>query len=475
MRLGVFAMMGGVAGVMRELLLAQHRALAQRNQTSALTGLPNQAALRRDLDGLIPGLKGQDAQDEKGILLLQIGLAEFRSLSTLFGHQLVQRYLQDVAGDIAGASAGATAGTAAGTAEKGLPTPKPLYHLYADSFAMVVDARLAKDIREVCGRLASAVARPRPIAGVPVTTTAHIGIARYPGHGEDGESLSLAARFAMEQAEERGTPYLVYDGHLHERRRAMLARLTELKAAIADDDLDLHFQPKLHLESGCWTGVEALVRWPREGGSILMPGQFVPAAERTDLIHYLSEWVIGSAMSTLESWQAQGIPLGIAFNLSARDLQNDRVIDQLRDLMALYEIAPERLEVEVTETGIIRDVARAGSFLQQLRDMGLRVAIDDFGTGQSGLCQLRDLPVDSLKIDQTFVGKMLTSPKDDMIVRSAIDLGHTMGLEVTAEGVETGAMLDHLHHLGCDHAQGYGIARPMTGADLCRHYPQPVS
>jgi EAL domain-containing protein (putative c-di-GMP-specific phosphodiesterase class I) len=233
-------------------------------------------------------------------------------------------------------------------------------------------------------------------------------------------------------------------------------------------ELVLHYQPKASLKGGEVRSVEALVRWQHPDRGLLSPGEFLPLAEHTGLMRPLTLYVLDRALGQCHEWHEQGLSLGLAVNLSARDLLDVELPREVATLLTKWEIDPGQLELEVTESTILADPLRARSVLTRLSQLGVRVAIDDFGSGYTSLGYLKRLPVDVLKIDKSFVSSMGTDAHDAVIVRSAIDLGHNLGLEVVAEGVETEETWHDLARLGCDVAQGFYLARPMESAALTR-------
>jgi EAL domain-containing protein (putative c-di-GMP-specific phosphodiesterase class I) len=242
--------------------------------------------------------------------------------------------------------------------------------------------------------------------------------------------------------------------------------LGDLRTAIADDQLRLHYQPKANLENGQIQGVEALVRWQHPSLGLLPPGEFIPVAEHTGLIKPLTAWVLTTALTQCRQWldetQSRGwAALSMAINLSTRSLLDDAFPAEVKAALDRVGIPAHLLEIEITESAIMTDPIRARRLLTELAELGVRIAIDDFGTGYSSLAYLKDLPVNQLKIDQSFVQHMHEDLDDAIIVRSVVDLGHNLGLQTVAEGVEDHATWDQLAQLGCDDAQGYFLAKPM--------------
>jgi EAL domain-containing protein (putative c-di-GMP-specific phosphodiesterase class I) len=300
----------------------------------------------------------------------------------------------------------------------------------------------------------------------PLEVTMSIGIATYPDHGEDVDTVVSHADVAMYQAKEARAGTAVYDSEQDLNDAARLALAGELRRAIENEELVLHFQPKAELESGRIVGVEALVRWQHPERGFIPPNDFIPIAERTGLIKQLSRYVVATALRQCSAWQAQGLDLHVAVNLTIPDLLDLELPDLIGRLLAETGVRPDQLELEITETTILADPFRVRQVLTRLNGMGLRLAIDDFGTGYSSLAYLRRLPVQTIKIDRSFVLDMCENTSDATIVRSTIDLGRNLGLEVVAEGVETEEAWEALSEQGCTLAQGYLISRPLPADEL---------
>jgi EAL domain-containing protein (putative c-di-GMP-specific phosphodiesterase class I) len=236
---------------------------------------------------------------------------------------------------------------------------------------------------------------------------------------------------------------------------------TELRHAIANRELELHYQPKLCLRSGRFDGVEALVRWRHPQLGLVSPADFIPIAEETGLIVELGDWVLENACSQAIDWKARGLEFGVAVNVSAKQLHAGDLVQRIVDLAACHNVRPTCLQIELTESVLMGDPERAIGQLQRLRALGVTIAVDDFGTGYSSLAYLRRLPIDVLKIDRSFVMDADRDEEDAQVVRTIIALGQSLKLTVVAEGVETEAQAELLRHAGCDLAQGYLYARPM--------------
>jgi EAL domain-containing protein (putative c-di-GMP-specific phosphodiesterase class I) len=256
----------------------------------------------------------------------------------------------------------------------------------------------------------------------------------------------------------RPTLYAAKDDHYSPQRLALVG---ELRRAVAEGELVVHYQPRVEMASGEVRRVEALVRWDHPDRGLLSPGEFLPLAEHTGLIRPVTRYVLDAALRDCASWDQNGFGTGVSVNLSGRDLLDFELADEVERLLRKHGLDAARLELEITENTILIDPERVRAVLARLRELGVTLAIDDFGTGFSSLGQLKRLPVDIVKIDKSFVLGMENNENDDVIVRSTIDLGHNLGLRVVAEGVETQETWDRLLALGCDTAQGFYLSRPL--------------
>ena len=290
---------------------------------------------------------------------------------------------------------------------------------------------------------------------------ASIGIVLFPDHGEDADTLMRRADMTMSVSKKSDLGFTFYDPKFdtYSPRRLML--LGELRKAINDDQLRLFYQPKISIASGQVTGLEGLVRWFHPTAGIILPDEFVPLAERSGLIKPLSMWVLGQAPKQWKRLHDLGFDLSMAVNLSVRDLFDPQMPDFVGQILANYQMPCDRLILEITESAMMEDPQQARSTLIALSQMGVRLSIDDFGTGYSSLAYLKNLPVDEIKIDKSFVMDMESDTDDQTIVKSTVNLGHTLGLKVTAEGVTSSRSWEMLKELGCDFAQGFYMSKPI--------------
>jgi predicted signal transduction protein with EAL and GGDEF domain len=314
--------------------------------------------------------------------------------------------------------------------------------------------------------LLQALHEPIAIHGHELSADVSIGIAVAPEHGDDPATLLRRADIAMYLAKQARKGCAVYAPG-HDRHSVEGLRLSlDLRRAIVDGELVLHYQPKLDLGAGRVRAVEALVRWQHPTLGLVPPDRFIGLAEQTGLIRDLTSWVLRTAVAQCAAWRASGVEVGVAVNLSARCLLDEGLPQEVAAVLAEHDVPAARLVLEVTESALMADPEQAMRVTRALRDAGTAIAIDDFGTGHSSLAYLSQLPAEQLKIDRSFVLAMMGSERDAVIVRSAISLAHDLGLRVVAEGVEDAATLAQLARLGCDEAQGYHLTRPIPAVEL---------
>jgi diguanylate cyclase (GGDEF)-like protein len=304
------------------------------------------------------------------------------------------------------------------------------------------------------------------LADVEINVNASIGIAVHPLHGENANKLIQRADVAMYVAKESHSGFEVYSTDRDGYSPARLALASELRQAIENEDLLVHYQPKVDIKTRRVVGVEALVRWIHPEHGFMPPDEFIPLAEHTGLIQPLTKLVLRSALRQCREWQKEGLDLDVAVNLSVRSLLDLQLPESVSALLREFSVEPTRLVLEITESSIMADPIRAADVVDRLSGLGIGLAIDDFGTGYSSLSYLKRLPVSEIKIDKSFVMSMTSQDNDAVIVRSTVDLGRNLGLRVVAEGVETIEMFNELESLGCDIAQGYLLSRPLPAAEL---------
>ena len=413
-----------------------------------LTGLPNRTSLLDRLHLAITEGSGL----KKSVALLLMDLARFKEVNDTLGHHRGDILLQQV-----------------GSRLRAVLRPTDLVaRLGGDEFAVVLPLTASQHAAQVAQKILTALEPPFMIDGLPVAVEAGIGIALCPDHGSNPNILMQRADVAMYAAKRTGSGCIVYNTQYDRHSPRRLSLIGELRQAIERNQLFLHYQPKIDLKTRRVIGVEALVRWRHPEHGFVPPDQFIEPAEQTGLIKPLTLWVFNAAQRQWLAWQEAGINLSMSVNLSTRNLHDPHFPDQISDILQVTGGKPDRLELEITESAIMNDPARALEAITRLRTMGIRFAIDDFGVGYSSLAYLKRLPVDAIKIDKSFVINMIENQNDAVIVRSTIDLAHNLGLKVIAEGVEQQGIWDRLTALGCDAAQGYLMCRPVSADDCTR-------
>jgi predicted signal transduction protein with EAL and GGDEF domain len=334
----------------------------------------------------------------------------------------------------------------------------------SDEFAIVaedVPDQIAASL--IVRRVRSAFAQPFTVDGNTLLMKPSIGVAIYPEHGDDVNTLLQRAEFALHQAEDDSDQAAFYDAGREATSVERHVLVNELRVALASGEIVAHFQPKADMRTGRTTGVEALARWNHPQRGLVAPALFLPAAEAAGLLPTLTDLMLSRSLEQCRLWLDRGWELQVAVNLSAGSLHDLEFPGRVDTLLKTFWVPPHLLELEITETTVMTEPERAIEVLTQLRNLGVRVAIDDFGTGYSSLAYLKRFPIDTLKVDREFVMNLTDDNQDRMIFRSTMELAHNLGFEVVAEGVEDRATWDHLAQEGCDLAQGFYIARPQAG------------
>jgi EAL domain-containing protein (putative c-di-GMP-specific phosphodiesterase class I) len=344
--------------------------------------------------------------------------------------------------------------------------PDRVGHIGTDRFLVLLEAvgqaEAGRQAEIIVGRLRGSF----DYADVSFQLEIRVGVAVFPADGMQAATLLQRADLALYRAKETGITVGVYregDDSSHRRRLAILG---ELRRAVAADELELHYQPKVDASTGHLVGCEALVRWRHPQKGFIPPGDFIPHAERTGAIRSLTAWVVATALRDLKCWQAAGFGIDVAINVSPVDLADPGFADQIAVLLAQIGADASHVVLEVTESGAMKDLPSTMRMMEQLRVLGIRFSIDDFGTGYSSLAHLKRLPVDEVKIDRSFIQELEARRDDDVIVRSTINLGHALHLKVVAEGVEIASSWEALGRLGCDLIQGYYVSKPLPLAEF---------
>jgi diguanylate cyclase (GGDEF)-like protein len=433
--------------LMVPLLLLYHTAqmsLAREHEAAhdALTGLPNRASLRFALDQAL----ARHRRDGEPFGLLLIDLDDFKQINDALGHHVGDNLLMNFAARL----------------RNSIRPDDEVARLGGDEFAVIVHAADDLEVRSVAHRIRAAFFDPIQLQGLALDVEMSIGIASCPEHGRDGDTLLRCADVAMYAAKATHAGIECYAVERDRNSADRLGLLGDLRQAIDDDELELHYQPKVNIADSSLLGVEALVRWQHPQRGFVPPDEFIPLAERSGIMPLLTERVVRLALEQMIRWRDMGLCVPIAVNISPTDLADNRLSVLVRDMLERYEILPGMLQLEITERVVADDSDETYGALRDLRDMGVTISLDDFGIGYSSLLRLQSIPVDEIKIDRIFVSRL---PHEGVgIVRAVIDLAHGLGLPAIAEGVETKDEWQLLKSLGCDGAQGWYVARPMPHA-----------
>jgi diguanylate cyclase (GGDEF)-like protein len=454
--LAIFVITGGFSPWLVPVLIAPlvwlHRAgrRAAHSEHQALhdvlTGLPNRALFRDRVDRALSAARREGGRP----VVMLLDLDRFKEINDSLGHHHGDELLRQVGPRIGGV----------------LRSSDTVARLGGDEFAVLLptapDAEAGAEVGE---KILRALSEPFYVEGVELQIEASLGIAAYPEHGEDVDTLIQRADVAMYVAKGTRSGHELYVRDRDERPDP-LALVGDLRRAMDDGELAVVYQPKVDLATGAVDGVEALVRWEHPSRGLVLPASFVGHAEHTGLIRPLTIHVLEAALAQIGDWRRAGLDLKVAVNLSVRNLLDRGLPDDIAGLLRKWDVPATALELELTESTIMADPDRARAILHALHDLGVSLSIDDFGTGWSSLRNLRQLPVDEIKIDRSFVTGMAGDGNAATIVRSTIDLGRNLGLRVVAEGVEDDDVRMRLAALGCDLGQGYHFGRPMAGDAL---------
>ncbi|HEY2259515.1 MAG TPA: EAL domain-containing protein [Solirubrobacteraceae bacterium] len=428
-----------------ELLMSKRRSeeLQRVATTDELTGLANRERFREVVEERVLEAKRTGV----GFAVMLMDLDRFKEINDTLGHHYGDVLLRDLGPRLVSA----------------IGPEGVIARLGGDEFA-ALPTEPTEDLavlEQVAARLTDCVADPFAVDELSLEVGASIGIARFPEDGEDSNALMRCADIAMYAAKESQCDYKIYAAEQNQHSVRRLSVLSDIRHALASDEIVVHYQPIVDLDDLTVRGAEGLVRWQHPKLGLIPPGAFVQTVEQTGLIGPLTRRVLEHSIAECAAWRRDGRDLSVAVNLSVRNLLDRDLPKEIERLLDTYSLPPEALQLEITESMIMSDPDRALTTVTRLSGLGVRMSVDDFGTGYSSLANLRRLPINELKIDRSFVSPMLRDESDLIIVRSTINLGHDLGLRIIAEGVEDEATLERLALLGCDLAQGFHLSRPM--------------
>jgi diguanylate cyclase (GGDEF)-like protein len=414
--------------------------------TDPLTQLPNRSLLQDHLGQAVAAAR----TDSRTLALFVMDLDRFKEINDTLGHHVGDALLQQVAIRL----------------RAKLRDTDVIARTGGDEFAVIMPSVTRKQADMAARMLLQSLRAPFMVDGHHLDVGTSVGIALYPDHGVDAPILFQRADVAMYAAKQNGGGHMFYDAQMDRHHPQQLTLMAELRQAIEHEQFVLYYQPKIGLKTNRVVGMEALVRWRHPSGKLVMPETFIPILEQTGLIRSLTGWVTHEALRMARELRNRGLDLPIAVNISARDLYNSGLAEELAEHLAVHQAAAQWLELEITESAVMADITGAMELLSRLAGMGFKLVIDDFGTGYSSLAYLKRMPVNAVKIDKSFVMGMVKDENDAAIVYTSIDLSHNLGLQVVAEGVDDESVLFRLRSRGCDAAQGIYLSRPLPPEDL---------
>jgi diguanylate cyclase (GGDEF)-like protein/PAS domain S-box-containing protein len=426
----------------RQSELNEHQA-----RHDALTGLPNRTLFVDRIQQAILGA----GRDGGRVAVLMMDLDRFKEVNDSLGHHAGDLLLRKLGNRL----------------QSVLRATDTVARLGGDEFGLLLPRQgTPEDVVGALEKIRRALERPVQVQDLLLSVEASIGIALSPDHGDDVESLLRRADIAMYSAKRQSLPYAFYDETTDAQDPSRLTIVGELRRALDQRELVLYYQPKAQLENGRVASVEALIRWNHPSRGLVLPDEFIPFARHTGLIKPLTLYVIEEALRQCAAWRREGLTLAVAVNLPMQSLLDVQFPAHVEGLLHRFDVDSALLEFEITESTMLVDPGRTGCILDRLSAMGIRLSIDDFGTGYSSLAYLRRLPIDEIKIDRSFVMQMTTDEDSATIVRSLIELGRNLGLDIVAEGVETQEVWEALSSHGCTSAQGYHLSRPIPAGEL---------
>lgn len=434
--------------VMNQAIGLREEEMMHMAYSDTLTNLPNRAMFN---DRLNRAVANQDRQPTP-FTVMMIDLDRFKFINDVLGHESGDFALRVVAKRLLAV----------------LRKSDTVARLGGDEFGIILPTADRRRIIDIAHKVLRALEQPVAMENQHVDLGGSIGIASFPTHSTEASALLRYADVAMYEAKRSGSGFAFFDQNSDAYKQTHLSLLSDIRKAVADNEFELYFQPKVGLKTADTPNMEVLIRWNHPTRGFIPPDEFIPFAEHTGSVRLITHWVIDNAIAQAGRWHERGTKVKISLNVSSRDLLNPNLSDIVKNALQKSKLPVEHLCLEITESALMDDPDKARDMVQSLHDMGIRLSIDDYGTGYSSLAYVANLPVNELKIDKAFVNNMLDSAEDSAIVRSTIELGHYLNMNVIAEGIEEHAELARLREFGCDYAQGYLICKPMNEAEMLK-------
>jgi len=432
--------------LMRKQVSTRQAALEHQALHDSLTGLPNRNLLYDRVQQMIHKMH----RENSAMVLMMLDLDRFKEINDTLGHQIGDRILEQVALRLI----------------QTVRDTDTVARLGGDEFALGLPLQQPEDAERVARKVITSLEQPFIVEGYQLFVGGSIGLALYPDHGDKVETLLQRADVAMYVAKRSNNHFVLYNPSQDKDSLGRLALSNDLRQALNEEDLIVYYQPKVNLKTGATYGVEALIRWKHPVRGFIPPDEIIFIAEHTGLIKQLTHWVLKEAIAQCKKWHLAGHKITMAINLSTQNIQDQTLFQVIQDILSTYDFPPESLVLEVTESAMMLEPEHANLTLSRLDAIGVWISIDDFGTGFSSLAYLRQLPVDELKIDKSFIMHMQNNENDAVIVRSTIDLARNLGLKVVAEGIEDAGTWEMLVLLGCDYGQGFYMSKPQPANEL---------
>jgi diguanylate cyclase (GGDEF)-like protein len=431
---------------MQKEIGAREARIVYQAKHDGLTGLYNREFAIDNLGIAI----AQASQANEQLAIMIVSLNASQEISATLGHEIADAYLEKAANKV----------------RSFVSRDYIVARLELDTFLIILTKTNVEGAKQIADDFVARLVTGIRLPNVNIAVTPRIGIAIYPQHGETHERLMLRATIAKSEGSQNQRPVSVYHEGDEEHRVRNMTLVRDLRSAVQDNSLVMHYQPKIDVTDESVCGVEALVRWNHPTYGWLPPNDFIPVIEQSGNISILTRWALETVACQHKKWLDEGLDLKVAVNLSAHDLQDNELPWFIMDTLRNHRLPPEKLVLEITEQAMVQDINNAITVLTRLRDLGIKISIDDFGTGYSSLSQLKKLPVDELKIDRSFVGMLPGDRADEAIVSTTIDLAHKLRLEIVAEGVSSGAAYRWLQNHGIDRAQGFYWSKAIPAEEL---------